>query len=67
MINELAVSPTRLENVYFANNEQPSISAFTAVFCFTHAEHHLIKLKGNAQFVQKVTFESLMNFKQKHY
>ena len=33
MINELAVSPTRLENVYFANNEQPSISAFTAAFC----------------------------------
>ena len=24
-------------------------------------------LKGNAQFVQKVTFELLMNFKQNHY
>ena len=23
--------------------------------------------KGNAQFVQKVTFEPLMDFKQKHY
>ena len=45
MINELAGSPTRSENVYFANNEQASIAVFSAVFCFTHAEHHLIKLK----------------------
>ena len=45
MINELVGSPTRSENVYFANNEQTSIAVFTAVFCFTHAEHHLIKLK----------------------
>ena len=45
MINELAGSPTRSENVYFANNEQASIAVFTAVFCFTHAENHLIKLK----------------------
>ena len=41
IINELARSPTWSENVYFANNEQ----IFTAVLCFTHAEHHLIKLK----------------------
>ena len=45
MINELAGSPSRSENVYFTNNEQASIAVFTAVFCFTHAEHHLIKLK----------------------
>ena len=45
MINELAPSPARSENVYFANNKQASIAVFTAVFCFTHAEHHLIKLK----------------------
>ena len=45
MINKLGHSPTRLENVYFANNEQASIAIFTAVFCFTHAEHNLIKLK----------------------
>ena len=45
MINELVGSPTRSENVYFANNEQASIAVFTAVFCFTHAKHHLIKLK----------------------
>ena len=45
IINELAGSPTRTENVYFANNEQASIAVFTAVFCFTHAEHHSIKLK----------------------
>ena len=45
MINKLAGSPTRSENVYFANNEQASIAVFTAVFSFIHAEHHLIKLK----------------------
>ena len=45
MNNELADSPTRSENVYFANSEQASIEVFTAVFCCTHAEHHLIKLK----------------------
>ena len=39
IINELARSPARSENVYFANK------VFTAAFCFTHAEHHLIKLK----------------------
>ena len=45
MINGLLPPPTRSENVYFANNEQASIAVFSAVFCFTHAEHHLIKLK----------------------
>ena len=45
MISELTGSPTRSENAYFANNEQASIAVFSAVFCFTHAEHHLIKLK----------------------
>ena len=45
MINEIAGSLTRSESVYFANNEQASIAVFSAVFCFTHAEHHLIKLK----------------------
>ena len=45
MINELTGSPSRSQNVYFANNEQASIAVFTAVFSFTHAEHHLIKLK----------------------
>ena len=39
MINELAGSETRLEKVYFPKNEQASIAAFTAVFCFRHAEH----------------------------
>ena len=45
MINEFARSPTRPENVYFANNEQASIAFFTPVFCFTHAKHNLIKHK----------------------
>ena len=35
MINELAGSPTRSENVYFANNEQASIAVFTAVLFYT--------------------------------
>ena len=37
MINELAGSLTRSENVYFGKNEQVSFAVFTAVFCFTHA------------------------------
>ena len=37
IINELAGSPARSENVYFVNNEQASIAVFTAVFCFIHA------------------------------
>ena len=45
MIHAFAPFQTRSGNVYFANNEQASIAVFTAVFCFTHAEHHLIKLK----------------------
>ena len=42
MINELARSPTKTENVCFANNEQALIVVFTAVLCFADAEHHLI-------------------------
>ena len=45
MFNELGRWLTRLENVYFVNNEQALIAVFIAVFCFTHAEHSLIKLK----------------------
>ena len=32
MINELMRCPNRSENVYFANKEQASITAFTAAF-----------------------------------
>ena len=45
MINELGPCPTRSEKVYFAKIEQALIAVFTAVFCFTHAEHNLIKLQ----------------------
>ena len=45
MINKLGPCPNRSENVNFANNEQESIAVFTTVFCFTHAEQNLIKLK----------------------
>ena len=45
MINELVHSSTRSENVYFVNNEQASTAVFAVVFCFTHAEYNLIKLK----------------------
>ena len=41
MIDEIACSSTRLKNVYFPNNEQ----VFAVMFCLTHAEHNLIKLK----------------------
>ena len=65
MINELARFPTRSDNVYFANNEQASIAVFTAVFCFTHAEHYLIKLKlynnWSAQAVNSVLSEIQRN------
>ena len=65
MINELAGSQTRSENVYFGNNEQAWIAVFTAVFCFTHAEHHLIKLKlynnWSAQAVNRVLREIQRN------
>ena len=44
MIDELGRCPTRADNVCFANNEQASL-AFTAAFCFAHAEHNLTKLK----------------------
>ena len=45
MIDEISRFPNRSENFYFANNEQASTAVFAAVFCFTHAEHHLIKPK----------------------
>ena len=45
MVNEFAHFATRSDNVSFANNEQASIVVFTAVLCFTHVEHNLIKLK----------------------
>ena len=38
MINDIAASPTRSKNAYFANNVQALVAVFTAVFCFTHAE-----------------------------
>ena len=64
MINELARSPTRSENFYFANNEQASIAVFTAVFCFTQTEHNLIKPKlynnWSAQAVNSVLCEIQM-------
>ena len=65
MINELMGPPTRSENVYFANNEEASIAVFTAAFCFTHAEHHLIKRKLynnlSAQAVNSVLCEIQRN------
>ena len=45
IINEFGRCPTR-SDVYFANNKQVSLAVFIVVFCFTHAEHNLIKLKG---------------------
>ena len=45
MINELRPCPTTSKNVYLINNKEASIAVFRALFCFTHAEHNLIKLK----------------------
>ena len=45
MSSEIGRSATRLENVYFPNNEQPSTTVFTTMFYFTHADHNLIQLK----------------------
>ena len=45
IINELGRCPTIADNVHFANNEQASLAAFSAVFYFTHADHDLIKPK----------------------
>ena len=44
IINERGRCPATSDNVYFANNEQASL-AFSAAFCFAHAEHDLIELK----------------------
>ena len=38
---------------------------FSSVFIITRSA--ILFIKGNAQFVQKVTFEPLMDFKQNHY
>ena len=40
IINKIWVPPIRLDNVYFANNEQASLVLFIAL-----VEHNLIKLK----------------------
>ena len=65
MINQLAHSPTRSKNFYFANNEQESIAVFTTVFYFTHADHNLIKLKlynnSSVQAVNRVLCEIQRN------
>ena len=45
MIKKLGCFLTRWENIYFANNEQRSNAVFTAVFCFTHAEHNFTKIR----------------------
>ena len=64
MINELERSPTRSRNVYLANNEQASIAVFTAVFCFTHAEHNLIKHRNNNNWSAQVVLVCYLKFKE---
>ena len=49
MINEMRCS-TRSDNACFANYEQTSLAVFTAVFCFAHAEHNLIKQRKPLAF-----------------
>ena len=68
MINQLGRSPTISENVYIVNNEKASIAVFTAVFCFTNAEHNLIKLKlydnWSAQAVNSISEYAIWNSKK---
>ena len=63
MINEIARFPTRLENVYFVNNEQASIAVFTA--CFVLHMLYIIKIKlcnnWSAQAVNSVLCEIQRN------
>ena len=59
IINELGRCATRSDSVYFASNKQTSLAVFTVVFCFTHAEHNLIKLKlyndGSGETVNSIS------------
>ena len=69
MINELGSPATRSRNAYFANNEKASIAnndhaVFTAVFCFTHAKHNLIKLKLCNNWSAQAGNSVLPNFKE---
>ena len=68
IINELRRCPTRSYNVYFANNGQVSLAVFTAVFCFTHAEHDLTKLKlycnWSGQVVNSILVCTMWNSKK---
>ena len=62
MINELVGSPTRSENLYFANNEQASIDDRKHLLLLhLHAEHHLIKLKLYTVTVNSVLCEIQRN------
>ena len=67
IINELRLCPTRSNNVYFANNDQKSF-AFTDAFCFTHAQHNLIKLKlynnWSAKAANSILERAMWNSKQ---
>ena len=36
----------QITSILTSNNEQVSIDVLTAMFCFTHSEHHLIKLES---------------------
>ena len=65
MVNELSHSPTRSENVYFANNEEASIEVFTAVFCFTRAEHNVIKLKVYNNWSVQAVSSAIREIKRK--
>ena len=65
IINKLGRCPTRSENVYFANNEQASLSVFNAGFCFEHVKYNLIKLKllnnWSAQAVNNISVCPMWN------
>ena len=68
MINKLGPCPAKSHNVYFDNNEKASTSVLTSVFCFTRAEHNLIKLKlynnWSAQAVNSISECDMWNSKK---
>ena len=68
MINVLRPCPTRSKHVYFVNNKEASIAVFRALFCFTRAEHNLIKLKlynnWSAQAVNSISECAMWKLKE---
>ena len=66
IINELRSFQTRLENFRIAKIEYALLAVFTNAFCFSHAEHNLIKVKSysywSAQAVNNILENAMSNW-----